>query len=222
MASERSTTRRAGRPGRDTAAIPGERDILLRGLETFAELGYDHASARELARRLGVSHTFINDRYGSKAAFWRAVVDAALGTQMQQVAPMDAEAGDEEAMRQFIKDFYRTSIDEPNLARLMADESSRDTDRIDYLYERYIEPALTALMPRVERLTAAGRMAPLPEDILFFAIIGPISGLVSDPLTRRLGRRSAPVTAEERLARAEVLADLVVDGLLAWKDRNRH
>ncbi|MDX2961245.1 TetR family transcriptional regulator, partial [Streptomyces acidiscabies] len=44
--------------------MPGEESILRRGLEAFAELGYDHASARELARRLGVSHNFINDRYG--------------------------------------------------------------------------------------------------------------------------------------------------------------
>ncbi|WP_243983159.1 hypothetical protein [Streptomyces sp. NEAU-YJ-81] len=33
---------------------------------------------RELAWRLDVSHNFINDRYGSKGNFWRAVVDFAL------------------------------------------------------------------------------------------------------------------------------------------------
>ncbi|MFI2037394.1 TetR/AcrR family transcriptional regulator [Streptomyces bottropensis] len=76
-----------GRPSGDSAAVPAERDVLLRGLVAFSELGYDRASARELARRLGVSHTFINDRYGSKAAFWRAVVDAALGDQLTSMTP---------------------------------------------------------------------------------------------------------------------------------------
>ena len=82
-----STTRRPGRPSGDSAGVPTEPDVLLRGLEAFAELGYDRASARELARRLGVSHTFINDRYGTKAAFWRAVVDAALAAQLTRMTP---------------------------------------------------------------------------------------------------------------------------------------
>ncbi|MFJ9893178.1 TetR/AcrR family transcriptional regulator [Streptomyces sp. NPDC091280] len=215
MATEPSTTRRPGRPGRDTAAVPAERDILLRGLEAFAELGYDHASARELARRLGVSHNFINDRYGSKAAFWRAVVDAALGAQLRRMAPIDPETDDEDWLRRFVSEFYRTNIDEPDLARLIADESSRETDRLDYLYEHYLEPVLAAVAPRLESLKASGRMAAAPMDILFFAMIGPISGLVSDPLTRRLGDRSDLTTRERRLARAEALADLVVGGLLA-------
>ncbi|MFJ1670561.1 TetR/AcrR family transcriptional regulator [Streptomyces bottropensis] len=85
-----------GRPSGDSAAVPAERDVLLRGLEAFSELGYDRASARELARRLGVSHTFINDRYGSKAAFWRAVVDAALGDQLTRMTPAPPGSDDED------------------------------------------------------------------------------------------------------------------------------
>jgi AcrR family transcriptional regulator len=53
-------------------------EILARGLTAFAELGYDGASVRVLARRLGVSHNFINDRFGSKGRFWRAVIDRSL------------------------------------------------------------------------------------------------------------------------------------------------
>ncbi len=55
-----------------------ESEILRRGLDTFAELGYAATTMRELARRLGVSHNFIHERYGSKDDFWRAVVDFGL------------------------------------------------------------------------------------------------------------------------------------------------
>jgi AcrR family transcriptional regulator len=194
--------------------VPAERDVLLRGLEAFAELGYDRASARELARRLGVSHTFINDRYGSKAAFWRAVVDAALGAQLTRMTPAVPGSEDGEVVRQFVTEFYRGNIGEPYLALLMADESGRDTERLDYLYQRYIEPTLAVVMPSIERLMASGRMARVPMDVLFFAIIAPVAGLVQEPFARRLGRPEH-LSQAERLARAEALASLVVDGLLS-------
>lgn len=113
MGARAESTRRPGRPGADTPAVPDEESILLRGLEAFAELGYDRASARELARRLGVSHNFINDRYGSKAAFWRAVMDAALGAQLASMPPVDTSVDDAEYLRRVITGFYRSAVDTP-------------------------------------------------------------------------------------------------------------
>ena len=71
-----------GRPGTTTPTIPLDEAILRVGLETFSELGFEATTVRELARRLGVSHNFINDRFGNKELFWRAVVDNALGADL--------------------------------------------------------------------------------------------------------------------------------------------
>ncbi|MGW4542014.1 hypothetical protein ACWEOP_29625 [Streptomyces chartreusis] len=57
-------------------------------------------------------------------------------------------------------------------------------------------------------------MAPVPMDVLFFAVIPPVSGMVEVPLARRLGR-PVPATPEQLTATAETLAALVVNGLLA-------
>ncbi|WP_405815320.1 TetR/AcrR family transcriptional regulator [Streptomyces sp. NBC_01390] len=194
--------------------MPAGREVLLRGLEAFATLGYDRASARELARRLGVGPTFINDRYGSKAAYWRAVVDAALSAQLTGMAQPAPGSADGDVVRQFVREFYRVSVGEPYLAMLMADESAQDTERLDYLYERYIGPTLALVAPSIERLMASGGMARVPVDVVFFAIIAPASGLVHEPLARRLGSPEGTWHAD-RLTRAQALAGLVVDGLLA-------
>ncbi|WP_421106291.1 TetR/AcrR family transcriptional regulator [Streptomyces sp. NEAU-S77] len=194
--------------------MPEEENILQRGLETFAELGYERASARELARRLGVSHNFINDRYGSKAAFWRAVVDAALGAQLARLPQVDPSTDDADCLRQTIAGFYRTAADAPLIGRLFVNELNQDSERLDYLYEQYIAPTLGTLMASIERLVAAGRMAPVPMDVLFFAVVPPVSGMVDVPLARRLGRPE-PVSPEQLTATAESLAALVVGGLLA-------
>ncbi|MFF7260420.1 TetR/AcrR family transcriptional regulator [Streptomyces sp. NPDC008159] len=194
--------------------MPGEESILQRGLEAFAELGYDRASARELARRLGVSHNFINDRYGSKAAFWRAVMDHALGPQLEHLPQTDSGIDDAERLRQIITGFYRAAADTPLIGRVFVDESSRDTERLDYLYERHIAPTLRLLTPSIERLVASGRMAPVPMDVLFFAVIPPVAGMVDGPLARRLGRPD-PASSQQLTDTAQALATLVVNGLLA-------
>ncbi|MER7178979.1 MULTISPECIES: TetR/AcrR family transcriptional regulator [Streptomyces] len=220
MGGKPTTTRRPGRPGADSAEMPSAPDVLQRGLEAFAELGYDRASAREFARRLGVGPTFINDRYGSKAAYWRAVVDAALGAQITRMVPAAPGSDDEDVVRQFVREFYRTTIGEPYLAMLMADESARDTERLDYLYQSYIEPTLALVTPSIERLMASGRMARVSIDIVFFAIVTPVSGLVQEPLARRVGGYEH-MTQADRLAKAEALAALVMDGLLTPGDAKR-
>ncbi|WP_319064242.1 TetR/AcrR family transcriptional regulator [Streptomyces europaeiscabiei] len=213
MGARAESTRRPGRPGADTPAVPEEESVLQRGLEAFAELGYDRASARELARRLGVSHNFINDRYGSKAAFWRAVVDSALGPQLARLSEPDPSADDAENLRRLITAFYRSSADTPLVGRLFVDELNQDTERLDYLYDNYIGVVVGRMASSVDRLVAAGRMAPVPMDVLFFAIVPTVSGMLDVPLARRLGRteHSSP---ERTAARAESLAALVLDGLL--------
>ncbi|MET8977006.1 TetR/AcrR family transcriptional regulator [Streptomyces sp. NPDC004539] len=214
METTDETVRRPGRPGTETPAVPDEENILLRGLEAFAELGYERASARELARRLGVSHNFINDRYGSKAAFWRAVVDAPLRAQLESVPRADPDADDAENLRRTVAGFYRAAAQTPLIGRVFVDEFSRDTERLDHLYENYLAPMLGTMMPSIDRLVASGAMAPVPMDVLFYAVVPPVSGMVELPLAHRLGRAAAG-SPEQRAATAESLARIVVNGLLS-------
>ncbi|MGW0710123.1 TetR/AcrR family transcriptional regulator [Streptomyces sp. NPDC002643] len=200
--------------------MPEEASILLRGLEAFAELGYDRASARELARRLGVSHNFINDRYGSKMAFWRAVVDHAMEPQLTTMIGIEPSGDDADWLRQFIVHFYRSAVDSPLVGRLLLNELNLDTERLDYLYENFIARTLRAMEPSIERLVAAGRMAPIPPDVLFFAVVPPVAGMVEAPLARRLGRPD-PASPEQLAATADALATLVINGLLGMGSDSR-
>lgn len=222
MAVEETVTgavRGPGRPGAGAPPVPAEVEILRRGMEAFAELGYDRTSARELARRLGVSHNFINDRYGSKANFWRIVVDSILERdQRERQRLLEADVDDAERVRAVITHFYQAAVEAPLLGRLLADEFGRESERLDYLYERYVAPTLGPLVPALERLMAAGRMPTVPMDVLFFAVISPVAGLVQLPLAHRLGR-AEPVTRESQARTARELADLIVDGLLGRHPR---
>lgn len=191
----------------------GEDEILARGLEAFAELGYEQTSVRVLARRIGVSHNFINDRYGSKIAFWRAVVDFGCGRLEPLFTEHDEGLSDEDALVTIIRRQYRNVAHQPAIHRLLWDEASRESERLDYFFEHYLAPNASAFAPVVERLIADGKIRPTPLELLVFAILGPTAALVQRPLAHRLGS-SLPDDPQGLEELADLLARQVLAGTL--------
>ncbi|MFM9613013.1 TetR/AcrR family transcriptional regulator [Streptomyces niveiscabiei] len=189
-------------------------EILRRGLDAFAELGYRGASVRELAKRLGVSHNFFNERFGSKEEFWRAVVDAAgLEPSTELAATLSVDMDDAEKFGAVVRTFYANAGRAPQLNQIVAEESALDSERLDHLYAALMAPFLAQVEPLAQRLMSAGRMPVIPLDILFSALTGPALVLTQEQLARRLGR--APhLTPTEWDARTRSLADVVLHGLL--------
>lgn len=190
-------------------------EILRRGLLTFAELGYAATTMRELARRLEVSHNFINERYGSKWNFWCAVVDFGLRDTQPALDRLLAEGrDDEERLRTVIVELYRVAANAAGMNRLLSDESTRDSDRLDYLHRRFIKPFWDSIEPTVIGLVAAGRIPPVPTHILYFAITGPALALAQDPIAQRLNPDAALVAEQDRNNMADALSSLVLQGML--------
>jgi AcrR family transcriptional regulator len=201
-----------GRPAAATNDVPPDDVILAKGLQAFGELGYDGASVRELARWIGVSHNFINDRYGSKEAFWRAVVDHAQHRLWATVrAAMDDPSRSElDRFRGAVRAFCAANAQEPHLAAIMNDEARRDTPRLHYVLDRYVRPVLADVAPRIERLTASGQLHDVPLDAVVFSIIATAQAVSQQPLLALIGDsydRDSP-------GFLETLADIVLDGLV--------
>lgn len=171
-----------------------EEEILQRGLHAFAELGYDSSSVRELGQRIGASRNFINDRYGSKFAFWRAVVDFAISTinSTTEEEPTDPTLRLEHRMRTL----FRSAAHNPELYRLLWDEAARDTERLDYLYEKYLKIAIRETLEGIEEDNPISKM---PIHILYFALTGAITGLVQGPLAQKLGRPPVDLDDEDAI-----------------------
>jgi AcrR family transcriptional regulator len=202
------------RPITRAVLLPAEGEILRRGLDAFAELGYEATSVRELGNRLGVSHNFVNDRYGSKGAFWQAVVDFALAEARRELDPVLSKDFRDPAERlaAIVRRFYQIAARGPQLSRLMAYEGTRDSARLDYLHEHFLAPILKLCEPSIEELVAAGRMRRVPLFQLYSLVSGPIATLTQGPLARRFGE--LPVSEQERTATADTLATMVMAGLL--------
>ena len=203
--------RRVGRPAQPTD-IPAEAEILARGLAAFAELGYDGASVRELARRLGVSHNFINDRYGSKAQFWRAVIDRSLATQVARLGEVLTVSGDDDLarLRNLVHAFLQGNVAEPDLPRIMKYEAIRGGERLEYVFQHYLVPVRDAVAPLVERLVAQGWVRPLPIDVMVYAVVAMNSVNAEVPFVSLLGE----TFVDDPSGFARMLSDILLDGLV--------
>jgi TetR/AcrR family transcriptional regulator len=203
--------RRVGRPAQPTD-IPAESDILARGLTAFAELGYEGASVRELARRLGVSHNFINDRYGSKGQFWRAVIDQSLTAQVARLEAVLNVSGEDELarLRNLVRAFHQANVAEPDLARILQYESIRGGERLEYVFQRYLVPVRDAIAPLVQSLVERGRVRQIPIDVMVYAVVAMNSVHAERPFVSLLGDNFAA----DPSGFARMLGDILLDGLV--------
>jgi TetR/AcrR family transcriptional regulator len=214
----RAPARRVGRPAHRVGSpaqptdVPSESDILSRGLAAFAELGYDGASVRELARRLGVSHNFINDRYGSKEQFWRAVIDRSLTAQVDRLRAALTVSGEDDLarLRNLLHAFHQSNVAEPDLPRIMQYEAIRGGERLEYVFQHYLVPVRDAVAPLVEGLVEQGRVRPFPIDVMVYAVVAMTSVNAERPLVSLLG----DTFATDPSGFARMLSDILLDGLV--------
>jgi TetR/AcrR family transcriptional regulator len=184
-------------------------EILQRGLEAFAELGYEAVSVRQLNERLGTGHTFIHDRYGSKEAFWRAVMESAVRHVTDEVtAAVDKEeAGDDLArLTASVRAFHQAAARRPHLTRVIDYEAGRDSPRLAYLYG-LMKPLDEAARPVFDRLVREGMLRDVPWYLFHFAVTKPPTMYSQAPLARLFGR---PDDADDHT----LMSTLVLDGLL--------
>lgn len=208
--------RRRGRPAAGTAHAVPEQRVLETAFGIFAERGYEGTTLRDMAKQLGVSHSLLNVRFGTKENLWRRSLDAHVASRGNDVmALFDAPGiGDEDRLRQIIHRLCRWAADNPELVGMTNTESRRETWRLDYIIDAYHRPfkqRLEALLDRlghtrpVRRLSASSLMAIMVQGIGFH--------FASRPLLQRIGaaHEIEPAGIAEQSA---LCAEFILAGLL--------
>jgi AcrR family transcriptional regulator len=210
---------RARRPrGRPPATqSPAPRDeILGAALRAFATHGYEGVSVRTLNRELGVSHSLINERFGSKQDLWYATVDWAFEPLVTKLATtaFDPTLTDPlDQLRIYIRTFLLHSAEHPELLGLMNIEARQDTDRLTHIYNTYIQPALAPIERLLHHLADCGRTRPISLRTFHFLIThGGAAPFTLVPLARHFDP-SDPLDPEAVAQHAELVADLITRSL---------
>lgn len=174
------------RKARRTRAV--REDIRERLLEAalveFGAKGFDGASTRAIARRIGAHQPQINYHFESKEALWSAAVDHLFGVlarAMQGVGPAAVlrGAGDvadiAAAFAEMIRRFVRFAAAHPELNQIMVHEATAESDRLTWLTERHVKPLYGAVRRLWRRLREAGIAAPIDDRLFHYVMVGAAS-----------------------------------------------
>ncbi len=176
----------AKRKARRTRAV--RRDIRARlidaALAEFGAKGFDGASTRAMARRIGAHQPQINYHFASKEALWTAAVGRLFAELAETMGDLPARVGDRGSgdvseiaavFAELIRRFVRFAARRPELNQIMMHEATADSGRLAWMTERYVKPLYETYRPLWRRLRAAGIAAPIDERLVHYVLVGAAS-----------------------------------------------
>ena len=158
--------------------------LLDAALVEFGAKGFDGASTRAIARRIGAHQPQINYHFESKEALWSAAVDhlfAELGRTMQGLAVRVSRGASTDVSEitavfaEIVRRFVRFAARHPELNQIMVHEATEKSGRLTWMIERHVKPLYDAVRPVWRRLRKAGIAAPIDERLVHYVLVGAAS-----------------------------------------------
>ena len=121
--------------------IETKRKIIAAAEAEFAQMGFNGASVRTIAKRADLQHTLITYHFGNKEGLWQATVSRMLSEYTkQQESRLHGLRGVEAAttLRLIDEDFIRFSARKLNFHKIMSHVASSSSPQLDWLVEKYL------------------------------------------------------------------------------------
>src|SRR6266487_4527086 len=181
----KSTVERRGRPRKraeQQRSLETRGAILDAAIAEFAARGFEGASIRAIADRLGLQHPLITYHYRSKDILWRAAAEhafAQIRTEWDISVPEDSDLSPLARLRQEYTTLFRYTVAFPEFHRFMRQETLTNNPRLKWVAETVLAPLLGRLLPQV---VAAQRQGLLPavDPILFHYMMVSLTATLSE------------------------------------------
>jgi TetR/AcrR family transcriptional regulator len=166
-----SPAARATRPSAD----PTRDRIVTAAADLFSERSFDGATTRDIASRAGVTQPLLNYHFRSKEELWQAAVDSLFELLNET---LDARAtglrgvDDVTAAKLLVREFVTFSARNPQLHRVIMQESKADGPRMDFLVERHVRPIYERTTALFAALAERGAVPPIPPTHLYYILTG--------------------------------------------------
>ena len=212
-----SGKQRRGRPPLKGQSLPSEDELLQQILSFFANNGYEGSSLRQLAKQLGVSHNFLNIRFGTKEQIWRKAVDHAcnqlyspeISNHLQRRTAVPVQEQLSQALIAILMELSTC----PELLQLVNSEGFEDSERLRYIFSRF--PIDTSTLKKLlDKGIGQGVFKEVDLPVLFLLIMhGGGAVMCMRPLGSYIGL-NAGRSQEELRQQARVVVDTLLNGLI--------
>ncbi len=155
--------------------------ILDAAIAEFAERGFEGASIRAIADRLGLQHPLITYHYRSKDILWRAAAEhafAQIRAGWDTSVPENSDLPPLDRLREEYATLFRYTVAFPEFHRFMRQEAFTNNPRLKWVAKTVVAPLLERLIPQI---VAAQRQGLLPavDPILFHYMMVSLTATLS-------------------------------------------
>ena len=165
-----ASKQRVTRPSADST-----RDaIVAAAADLFSERSFEGATTRQIATRAGVAQALLNYHFHTKDALWRSAVDslferlnAAMDARLTGLRGVDEVT----SARLRVREFVTFSARNPQLHRIIMQESKADGPRMDHLVD-HVRPLYESTVELFDGLTRKGVLPSIPPSHLYYILIG--------------------------------------------------
>lgn len=163
-------------------SIVTQQKLLDAAIEAFSENGFKGTSTRDIADRAGVHHPLITYHFKNKDQLWRAATDrifrefhVSLLKAMADIPEMDPKARGVA----FIHTYVKYSFSQPALHKIILQESSYPSERLDWLVENHLKPLFDMVKGQLIKLQDLGVSPPGDPALLYNMIRVAAGGLLA-------------------------------------------
>ena len=151
-------------------SIVTQQKLLDAAIEAFSENGFKGTSTRDIAERAGVHHPLITYHFKNKDKLWRAAADRVFRDFRRSLAAsLEDHQGEcpKQRMASLIKAYVYYAKSQPALHKVMVQEASYASPRLDWLIETQLQPFFDTTFAMIEELQELGIAVPGNPKLLF-------------------------------------------------------
>src|ERR1700760_486746 len=177
----KTTRQRPRKRAEQQRAIETREAILNAAIAEFADKGFDGASIRAIADRLGLQHPLITYHYRTKDILWRAAAEHAFAQIRNEWDASASQAGLSPLtrLRQEYTSLFRYTVAFPEFHRFMRQETLTDNPRLKWGAEIVLAPLLERLVPQIVEAQKQ-KLLPAVDPILFHYMMVSLSATLSE------------------------------------------